>query len=492
MNKLFRAITITLLLTAIILAAFSCESDGNQGGGESSDTTVANTETDTANTETDTAVTLDLPSTLNFNGEDVTFLVVDNSFEFYTSKEIFAETLNGELFNDSVYGRNLQIEELLNINIKEIRSRNAVTDASQSLTAGDTEYDIVMPYMNDTIKLAQSGLLYDLNSINYLDLDKPWWDQRANANLSINGKIFMTTGDISILDNECTMVMFFNKKLISDYKLEIPYDLVRNNQWTLDKVFAMSEVVTEDINGDGALNQNDQWGLSVAGNAPHSMYFSSGERMSAVIDGEMQIVMNNERAVTIIDKILELVLNPKILAAATGDTSYDTVNKMFNESRVMIVTFALVDINGLRDAEFEFGILPYPLYSETQESYNNLISTGLVPSTSVPYNSRNTDKVGAVLEAMAYYSVDTLTEAYYDNALKLRYARDDESGEMLDIIFATRVYDMAYIYNWGGIGSLIESIYSSKKTGFASVYAAKEPAILAAMQETIDLFDNIR
>ena len=68
----------------------------------------------------------------------------------------------------------------------------------------------------------------------------------------------------------------------------------------------------------------------------------------------------------------------------TGDSGYNTVARLFNASQVMMVTFALVDINGMREAEFEFGILPYPMFDETQKEYNNLISTGLVSSVSVP------------------------------------------------------------------------------------------------------------
>jgi len=479
-----------ILLTACLLVGgiFTACSDNT----DSPVSDITETESEIVDAaETTTEIGHGLPD-LDFGGEDVNFLVVDHSMDFYKSKEIYASEQNGELFNDAVYDRNLLVEELLNVKIKQTASSTASSAASKSLTAGDTEFDVVMPYMNETISLVQSGLLLDLNTMQYLDLDQPWWDHRANENLMINNKIFITTGDISILDNECTMVMFFNKEMIADYGLENPYELVTANKWTIDKMFELGAAVVEDINGDGKMNNDDKWGLSVAGNAPHSMYFGAGERISNTINGEMQIVMNNPRGVNVLDKIFTHIENTNILTNRTGSTDYNLVNTMFNESRVMMVTFALVDINGLRDAEFEFGILPYPLYEESQESYNNFISTGLVSSTSVPYNCTNPDKVSATLEAMGFYSVDTLTVAYYEKALKLRYARDDESGDMLDIIFATRVYDMGYITNWGGIGTLIESMYNSKKNEFASEYAKIEEKAITKMQETIALFDAIK
>jgi ABC-type sugar transport system, periplasmic component len=450
------------------------------------------TEDTTAETSEETKLEPTLPDA-DYEGLAINFLTEKNmGYDWYTSKEIDADEQNGELFNDAVYSRNLRVEERFNVKITQLCVENAVSTAKKSLSADDTEFDVTMPYMNSAISLPQQGLFLDLYSIPYLQLDNPWWDQRANENLIMNGKLFFTTGDISILDNECTMVMFFNKELIEDYRLNNPYGLVSNHEWTLDQLFEMSSGITSDINGDGALTKDDMWGLSCASNAPHSFFFASGERIADTgSDGTLELVMNTQRAAEVIDKIMDICFDDTVLSKHTGGSDFDQVSEMFNAGRVLFVTFALVDINSLRDAEFEFGILPYPLYDENQSEYNNLISTGLVPALSVPYNCKNTEAVGVALEAMAYYSVDTLTAAYYDNALKTRYIRDEESGAMLDIIFSTRVYDLGYIYDWGGIGSLIYNMYMDKSSDFASRYAKIEQKVEAEIQKTIDAFSAI-
>ena len=446
------------------------------GGGDAAETVIEET--------TEDPNALRLPDDLDFGGETVMFLTEHSSgYDWYTSKEIYAEQENGELFNDAVYRRNLIVEDRLNLRIAQTNVDTAVNVAQKSLTAGDTEYDVIMPYINSNIKLVQQGLCYNLFEIPYIDLEKPWWDQRANENMTINGKLFMTTGDISILDNECTMVMFFSKKMVADYALTSPYDYVTSGTWTLDTLTSMLHTVVLDVNGDGKLNKDDQFGLSIAGNAPISFYFASGERIIDTDEGgELQLVMNSRRAPEVIDKVIGTCINPD---------AYNNVNKFgggfdeacnnFLDGRLMITTFALVDINGLRDAEFEFGILPYPKYDEIQQDYNSLISSGLSPATSVPYNVKNKEMSGAVLEALAYHSVDTLTVAYYDNALKTRYVRDEESGAMLDIIFATRVYDLGFMMDVGGLSSLVGTLYSKKSTDFASAYAKAEPKAIAAL-----------
>jgi hypothetical protein len=480
-----KPVAILLLFTLLLTLATACAGEKTGADMTASDASA------TLSEETN-KLEPDLPD-VDLEGETMNFLTEENAgYDWYTSKEIYADGQNGELFNDAVYKRNLLIEERFNVKITQSRLQNATDVARKSLTAGDTEYDVTMPYMNTAISLPQEGLFLDLNKVPYLALDNPWWDQRANENLKMNSKLFFTTGDISILDNECTMVMFFNKKLIGDYSLENPYELVKSNKWTLDKMFEMSSGITNDINGDGKLTKDDLWGLSCAGNAPHSFFFASGERITSNnSEGVPELVMNTTRATEVINKIMTICFDDRVLSDHTGGSGFDQVCIMFNDSRVLFVTFALVDINGLRDAKFEFGILPYPLYDESQDEYNCLISTGIVPALSVPYNCGKLDTVGIVLESMAYYSVDTLTAAYYDNALKTRYVRDEESGDMLDIIFATRVYDLGFIFDWGGAGNLIYNMYMKKNSDFTSSFAAIEEKANAAMQKTSEAFNAI-
>ena len=52
--------------------------------------------------------------------------------------------------------------------------------------------------------------------------------------------------------------------------------------------------------------------------------------------------------------------------------------------------------------------------------------------------------------------------AYYDVQLKTKIARDDESSEMLDIIFAGRKYDLGSIYDWGGLTSKFSEAMQKK------------------------------
>lgn len=407
----------------------------------------------------------------------------------YASIEIYSDGLDGSLINDTVYQRNVTIEDTYNCKILEDRQILVSGVVNKSVMAGETLYDVVMPYMNDSIKNAELGEYVDLLSVGTLNLSDSWWDQRANDNLKLNNKLYMTTGDISILDNDCTMVLFFNKKMAAENDLESPYDAVYNGTWTVDRLFSMSYQLSADLNGDDKMKVgDDQFGFSCAMNAPHSFFFGTGERITTNdADGNLSLTMYNSRSAEALDKILTSCLDKRNL----GNAPFDDVTKAFLENRIFCVSWALVDINFIRNAEFDFGILPYPKYDEQQKEYYCLISTGLVPGVSIPITNPDPEQTGTLLEIMASASVDTLTPAYYETALKNRYMRDEESGGMLDIIFSSRVYDFGYIRDIGGLGSLIQSMYGSKKTDFSSMYQQKESQALAALEELTAAFSSL-
>ena len=423
---------------------------------------------------------------VSYGGEEIHFLTEECTFgDQYTSIEIYSAGSDGSLINDTVYNRNMIIEEKFDIRITEERLQKATQTAYNVVFAGEDLYDIVMPYLNSSVTNAMQGLYRNLHDVENLHLENSWWDQRANENLQVGDKLYFTTGDISILDNECTMVLFFNKELVSEHDLGDPYQMVKDGTWTLDNLFAMCSGFSADLNGDGVLKTaDDRFGLFCAHNTAHSLYFATGERIAAAnADGVLELVMNNERSAEAVNKILENCLDKSHM---TG--SFDDSVKAFTEGRLLIAGWALTDINSIRDCQFDFGILPYPKYDENQSEYYSLISTGLTPGVSIPVTNNEPEKAGLILEAMAYYSVDTLTHAYYDTALNNRYIRDEDSGEMLDIIFASRVYDFGYIFDVGGLGLMIQNMYQSKQNNFASQYEKYESKAIAALNDLTAAF----
>jgi integrase len=66
------------------------------------------------------------------------------------------------------------------------------------------------------------------------------------------------------MDDNSTMLFFFNQRLVQDYGLESPYDLLDGNRWTTDEYAKLVRAVSTDLNGDGIMDENDRFGNVLA------------------------------------------------------------------------------------------------------------------------------------------------------------------------------------------------------------------------------------
>ena len=482
---------LSLLLAAMLLNACSggkteSETDGIAPG--------ADTAADTAPVETE--ITVELPDK-NYGGADVMFLTVQNAgLDQYSCYEIYTDEMNGTLINDAVFVRNGQVEKALGVRIAESKQPDAEKVARSNLVAGDTTFDVVMPYMNRAIDLATEGLLTDLSAVPYLALEKPWWDGRVTKDMVIADKVFFSTGDISILDNECTMVMFFNKDLITDYSLESPYELVREKRWTIDKVGELASAVTHDVDGDGKMTSKDAWGMTAAFNAPVSFYIASGERIvDRDADGNLQNAIGEALFEDTFSKILTLYTtpnlnaNPNTLQAPDGYSAWKYYLRLpLAENRCLfnIATFATHSFLREEMEESTYGFLPCPKLSEAQDRYYTPVSYWNGTFIGIPLSASNLDFVGTVLNAMEYKSEDTIVPAFYNVALSYKYATDADSIRMLEIIRDGAVVDIGVAFNIGKIqDKLTENVQNGQNT-FASSYASREKSVLKDIETIMD------
>ena len=106
----------------------------------------------------------------------------------------------------------------------------------------------------------------------------------------------------------------------------------------------------------------------------------------------------------------------------------------------------LGDTTYLRSMEDDYGIIPLPKLNKAQASYAGQAHDGS-SAFGMPTTVRDGDMVAAFMEAMSAESYRYVTYAYYENALKVQYARDPVFAEMMDLISASVAFDFAVVYN---------------------------------------------
>ena len=97
----------------------------------------------------------------------------------------------------------------------------------------------------------------------------------------------------------------------------------------------------------------------------------------------------------------------------------------------------------------------------------------------------------ALLDALGAESKNVLTPAYYDQYLKSKGTRDNDSEEMLDIIFDSMTYDIGYLYNFGELGGMVLGMVNGYQTDLASRYAKYESKAVKAIEKMVTAFQDM-
>jgi len=407
--------------------------------------------------------------------------------------DISVESENGDPINDAVYLRNKKVEDRYNISVVNIPDNDVGSKASKSIKAGSDDYDlIVIGLTAGQENLTTGGLLMDLRSVPYVDLTKNWWDQKAVEQLSINNKLYATACDLTIRDKDAVIIFTFSKTLVKNYELEDPYELVSSGKWTLDKMYDMMKKVSYDLNGDGKMDDKDQYGLLTEYVNSQYLFNAAGEYISKLNANKIpEITFYSDRTTAVFEKIKEIYKDKNYYVNAEDMTSkyadiWDGFQlSMFSEDRALFYHAGMNRVTLLRTMETDFGILPPPKFEERQANYYAAVDPWCTSAVSVPITVADKERTGLILETLAYESKYLLLPAYYDINLKTKFARDGQSGAMIDIILANRLYDLGSVYNWGDVYSFFSKISTGKGDSLAAYWEKNGAKIESAMQKTM-------
>ncbi len=475
MNKATKTIAMLLLCVMLITSLAAC-------GNNTPENTQAQTDAQDTTTETQEELPTLLPTDSWYDGYEFNILVSGN----FANNDFKYSTDNQSPVDQAKYSRIASLQEKYGIGIKynDVIKFNSASgsgtgyqELQKSYNTSSFDYDAAMVGTYDVSTAAYSGFLTDLNSeeMKYIDLTKSWWDQRANESLMIDNKMFYTTGDISLTDNIITNCIMFNKELVKSIEtMKDPYEMVRNNEWTWDNFSAEVKKVSDDLDGNDIMNQNDQYGLLTWNDAFLASFSSSRESFASINDyNEIELTVYTQKSVSMVNKYIDLIRDSNSVYnyQVLGQSEWDKVRvAMFDNDQVAYSMTTFNTVPKHRDSETNFGILPFPKYSEDQEYYGHLVSAFHSQFVCVPFYVEDADRTSGIIEELAYDGKQLLSPAYYEQTLVGKYVRDDESVEMLDIIFASAMYDVGIYYKIGGLSSSVMTMAKSKENTFSSIY----------------------
>ncbi|MCL2772907.1 MAG: hypothetical protein FWD71_06115 [Oscillospiraceae bacterium] len=489
--KIKRIISFFLIISIACLPILSA-CGGKSDNGNSSNTTSAGDAQDTAPASTTDPKEQYDPklAAVDMQGYVFTIGTRDDSTHNYPAhtRDLYAEQENGDLINDAVYKRNTAIEDKYNCTIK-MQSYNETTDetaankvVAKSVKAGDYSFDLLMTHMIDGANDAANGNFYDLEQFPNVDLSKPYWNQGATYGCSIGNKLLEGLSDLSFSSNENVYCMFFNKQLLQNYGVENPYQLVKDNQWTFDKFNDIIKVGTADLNGDGIMDKNDQYGY--ISSCAMNFLWAGGSHIMTKDTGDIPALdFNTQQTVNIFNKAYDITNNEYTFAVE--EWFQDPAIQMFSNGQGVFYSSQLCRVNDLRAVNFDFGIVPYPKYDSSQDRYYSYVD-GHASMMAIPLCLPHPEWTGMIIEDMSYLAYKDILPTYYDVVLNVKMVRDQESVDMLQILFDSKTIDPGYVWgSWDFWYIFIDCIFK-KQNDFVSAYEKKEKASMTAIQKKID------
>lgn len=493
--KIKKIIFLILMFSLVICFIAGCGNDKPTGAGDEKPTADSGTQAE-ENTEPITEPTKYVASYLpdtNYGGYEFRMVApVDYNIASLVAN---VEEETGDTILDAIYKRNRVIEEGYGIKFKQIDVSDylALTSTFTKSTKSDSDdFDLCMVISRDAWAQALTGAVVPVGKLPYIDITQPWYSHDVNNEITINGKLYFAYSDECLNMFGSAMCVLFNKKLVENLALDNLYNLVKDNKWTVDKFFELAKSTAMDLDGDGKMTETDRFGILSQCDMLFPCFWVSSGIKTVSKDGNDLLVFtgNNEKLYNVLEKVYQNIFTENkiyfdsfIEHKFAEEERIFTQNQFAKDSGLFFIT-GVGTVAELRAMETDFGILPFPKYDETQEKYYSRVVDGWIYC--VPNYAPNLERTSVIMEALAVESKNITVPAYFETALRTKYARDDESQEMLDIIHANRTMDLGDTFYMTPVRDIYMNVLNAKKNNFASAVEKATNTVNKALTKAND------
>ena len=488
-------ILLILLALAMVLATFAaCSTEDELASAEDvteASSTAGEDAIDPSEYDENGYIKDDIPEGLNFGDE---FLVLGASTQkshFYAEEDV-ADTVGA-----AIYKRNLTVEERLGISfVWNLQPCYAAADktAFAQIVETDTqvgnEIDGVVCYNLVPYRLANKGLCVNLADTAYINLEKPWWPDEYLNNMMYKDQIFAVVDNASVGTLSNLSGIFFNNDMLEAKNIQSPYELVDNNEWTIEKLKELSKDTYEDKNQNGKADKAaDVFGVMTSTAARHTCwYYGAGIRFTNMVDGELVLVDDVEYITNRVESIVDLF-------GSTDNMITDSSQFVaFEEERAYFYLCVLNMCTHMvnNNIDIDYGVVPNPKFNSEQDRYYTHIPN-CHDAWFIPKGVKDVDCSSAFIEAMISESYRQVNQVYFETNLKIRYAPDERLAEMYDLMRDTITFDFLYIYK-EVTGTNIDNeiracITSPQSYNWATKWAGIKDTVNAQFSDILSIYE---
>ncbi len=322
--------------------------------------------------------------------------------------------------------RNRDVEKKLNVKLdfSEVAADQMLADAAASVASGMYYTDVMMVPLVNVGTFFTFGCLSNLESLPYLDLSAPYFNERSVTALSPGDQCLGFVSDAYPVLRE-TPALFYNRAIEGDDPGSLER-AAKDGTLTWDLVFATAQANLSAL-GDGAITVSAG---NPAATLAQAVYLTGNGRVISTA-GEYPTVAFVPDWLSYASSVTSKILGQSPANAEGADLFKSGLTAY----RIEYVKNAAT-VNG----EAEFGVVPLPK-TPGANSYRALVSP-YCPVFTVIAGTKNSEEISLVLTALSAASYGVIPEHYVDEVI-VDSMRDDKSGDMLDLISKTAEFDLS-------------------------------------------------
>lgn len=459
MNRLSKILAMFLCLVMLCSAFASCnKKKGNEQNTAANTGTEAESATEsTVLTDENGYVLDDLPDSFDWEEVDFNIYAWSEMKGWEWCQEL---TENSTSVDRALFNRMRTVEDRFKVNFQMTyelgnwANRVAFVQKLEETKNSGEPFDLVSQYSHAAGEAAVKQLYVDLNTTNYVDLDKPWWPEKINETATIGDKLYFATGDITPTLVRNIHCMYVNLEIYDAYGTADLFDgrsiyqIVKDGDWTIATMEEMALDIVDPVNG--------MYGISFTNAVTlDAFYFGAGFRMVDNDNGVLELSddLVNVTMVDYYDKLTELYHHIN-----TKDEETDKIG-LFHNNKSFVHAASIADAQRYTEKGIEFALVPMPKLNSDQTEYYT-VGSYWVSMFGIPVNATNLEMSGMILEGLASEGHRAVRDKVYFDLFQARFMGDADKAEMLDIVTASVIFDAGRTFS-----TTIGSVWADIRNG---------------------------
>ncbi|MBQ3928279.1 MAG: extracellular solute-binding protein, partial [Clostridia bacterium] len=413
-------------------------------------------------------------------------------------EEICLYDFTGDSMDDAIYGRTSELKEYYGITLENeyMNCHEMIGKIKTMVSSNADEYQMIVERTYQMQFLMTEDVFANLGTMSHVDLSQPYWTRDSVNTFTFGGVTLFAASDMLLMDKSSTAAVIFNTSIANDHGWggTYFYDKVKDKEWTLEELVDCAADAYVDLDGDTKVSSGDIFGAQGGDDPVHFIFNGAGELFcrNTGDDKFLEYTFEKERCYDVVTDTLELLLYEDwYISDRTA-----SVENAFTNNQVLFDITRVETVNKYRIMEQDYGILPIPLYDDVQNGqYYSEISPHHDSVLAIPHtataNDEQEEAIGAALEELAYISHLTVYPVLYDVVISGKGTRDQESKEMLKIIFDSRVYDIGIIYDFATFANITLRMAEHGKHNIVSEYEGCRKTIEIELGQVVEQLHSL-